>query len=181
VSNLRVGEALFGLEYTKTRDQVEIRIQAQNAAGWTLRFAPALPLGSRVESVLINQCACKYDAIGLGQVNRVNFEAPAAEEPLDIVINCSPGSEIVVPVPESRVGDRNRGLKVVSLHSEGKRQILLMEGLAETDYELRILNPDRVSHVSGGELVENRLHVRFPDGIPGEFKRLSVTLYLYER
>ena len=181
VSNLRAGEAVFGLEYAKTRGRIEIRAEAHNAGGWSLRFSPAIPLGSRMESILINQRACEFEAIELGQTIQVSFEAPAGEEPLDIAIHYSPGPEIVAIARPSRVGDGNRGLKILSLRPGEGRQTVVVEGLAGTDCELRVMNPDRISRAVGGELAGNRLRVRFPEGQPEEFKRLSVTLFLRER
>jgi glycogen debranching enzyme len=181
ITNLRVGEAVFSLEVDKTRGRMRIRTQTQNAAGWTLRFAPALPLGSRVESVEINKRSTEFETIEQNQINQVSFEVQATDEPQHITIHYSPGPEIVAAGPDSRVGDGNRGLKIISMLREGSEQTMILEGLSGTQYELGLLNGELVSHVSGGKLVKDRLFVRFPEGKPGEFIRLSVVLHLVEQ
>jgi hypothetical protein len=93
-----------------------------------------------------------------------------------IEIEIEPAFEILPPPIESRVGDFDRGLKVVRQTLSGKALTILVEGLAGSEYDLRVLNADRVETVTGAELKGDRLVFRIPQGADRAFLRREIVI-----
>jgi hypothetical protein len=68
------------------------------------------------------------------------------------------------------VGDYDKGLKIIRVAPEGKTLRIVVEGLADHDYILRVARSDHIDEVTGATLDEDRLLIR----IPGEKSRKFV-------
>jgi glycogen debranching enzyme len=93
-----------------------------------------------------------------------------------VEIEIEPAFEILPSTIVSRVGDYDRGLKVVRQTLSGKALTIVVEGLAGSEYELRVLNPDRVETVTGAELKNTHLVIRMPPGEASAFLRQEIVI-----
>ena len=93
-----------------------------------------------------------------------------------VEIDFEPNVELLPPTIETKTGDTNKGLKIIS--TEWKERVLrvVLEGLAGETYELGIVNEDRLSSVSGATRKENKFLIKMPDGPAGEFVRHTMQL-----
>ncbi|OGD35368.1 MAG: hypothetical protein A2V45_12360 [Candidatus Aminicenantes bacterium RBG_19FT_COMBO_58_17] len=182
IEKFRLGEETFDFHYQ--RDDKGIRVEAVSRPGcsFQLRFSPAFGLGAQIRRALVN-----------GQpVEPAPTPIPAAfrqaEQPVfppfglsgrDVIeIELEPAVEILPPTNESRVGDFDKGLKIIRLELAGKDLKVFVEGLAEQNYTLRITHGELVQAVMGAALLNNRLSIQFRSGKEGEFLRHEVILRL---
>ncbi len=87
-----------------------------------------------------------------------------------------PSLEILPVIPRTKVGNRNIGLKILSVRKKESSLVILVEGLAKTDYVLRVLNPDMAKSVTGAVLKGGQLKITIPEGPKGEFMPHLITI-----
>ena len=103
----------------------------------------------------------------------VRFDAPAADR-LDALVEYDAGFSLIAPTWETRVGDRDAGLKIVGMRERGSDVEFDLEGIAGRTYTLGVTGADRVQRMEGAGLEENTLRVTFPEGPAGSFTALTV-------
>lgn len=179
VSNWKVGNAVFLLDFERQDAKIALRIRSRGAAGFKLKFAPAIGLGTKVRSAAFNGTAIpfKVEETSSAQAVRPRMEVPLAGDDTLVVI-LDPAPEIVPPGNPTRTGDLSKGLRIVRLGQAGPRLEITLDGLSGETYELSLRNADRVDSVTGAELEGGALWITFPDGRPGEFVRRTVVLRL---
>ena len=77
--------------------------------------------------------------------------------------------EILPVIHSPRVGDKDEGLKIISLLTKNSSLTLKVEGLSGQEYSVRVLNCELIENLEGAELDSNKLRFRIPPGKPGEF------------
>jgi glycogen debranching enzyme len=178
IKNYRVGKATFSFEFGKNEDGVTVNMFAQNAAGYTLQFGPAFGIGTEIVSLGADHKPMAFKTQKKAQVNQVEAEIPVMDGETRLDLKLNPGAEILPAVTESRTGEQNRGLKIISIRKEGSKLDLRIEGLAHEEYALGITNTDRIARVEGGAIRENNLILTMPEGKPGQFIRQDIAIYL---
>jgi glycogen debranching enzyme len=93
-----------------------------------------------------------------------------------VEIEIEPAFEILPPAIESRVGDFDRGLKVIRQELHDKTLTVMVEGLAGQEYSLGVLNADLIAAVTGAELKGDRLIIRTPPGEARVFLRQEIVI-----
>jgi glycogen debranching enzyme len=163
VTNGKVGEARFSLDFAREKTGVTLRVKSENAAGYEFAFMPALGLGT-----VILEARRNGSPLELGPDERA---ADQAIRPLlrfamtgddTVELRFAPAPEIVLPDAATRTGDLNGGLRVIRSALDGRDLKIGLEGLAGETYWLDVVNGDRVEAVSGGEFDGRRLRVTFP-------------------
>jgi glycogen debranching enzyme len=178
IDQYRIGNATFSVDYRREKDKILIRFQAQDAAEYILKCAPALGIGTQITGVKANGAVLKFEEREANQVVLAVFEMPVPDQETTIEINFIPTAELLPPLIETRTGDTNRGLKIISLRREQKNLRVDVEGLAGQTYKLGILNGEYILRVKGAEYQENRLMIKIPDGEPAKFLRHILTIAL---
>jgi len=177
ISNGKVGEARFTLEYTRAKDSVTLRIKSEKAAGFGFVFEPAFGLGTKVLAATRNGAPLVYAA---GERPSTQAVRPRAEFALSgddtVELRFVPAPEVVLPDVPTMTGDLNKGLRIIGSALDGRDLRLSLEGSAGETYTLEILNGDRVESVTGGEFDGRKLKVAFPAGGEGVYVRGEVTL-----
>jgi len=149
ISNGKVGEAQFSLEYTRAKDSVTLRIKSEKAAGFGFVFEPAFGLGTKVLAATYNGAPLVYAADERPSAQAVR---PRAEFPLSgddsVEIRFVPAPEIVPLDTPTMTGDLSRGLRLVRSTLSGRDLQLSLEGLWGETYALEVLNGERVDSVT---------------------------------
>jgi hypothetical protein len=91
-------------------------------------------------------------------------------------VHFKPTFEILPFIPETKVGDRNSGLKIISVRKEGRILHLNLEGLANKNYSIQALNLHLAAEISGAERGDGKLLVKMPEGSPGQFVSHKITV-----
>ncbi len=176
VRNYKIGGASFDFMFHRSKSEVEIKIDGKNMAGYTSYCAPAFGIGTTISSVSVNGKTVEYNLVKSSEVVQPDFDVPLDNKTVTIAIECQPAVEILPPKIETYVGAPNKGLKIISMQLEGSTLRLDVEGLSGKEYELDIVNPEKVEKVVGAAQIGNTLKIPIPDDNPGKFVRHEIVI-----
>jgi hypothetical protein len=168
IENYKIGEAVFRIEYSRHKNRLSVSLQADNAEGFQMFFAPAFGIGTEVTAFRIDGRDVDFRTDSSGQTVQPWAEFPIEKNALSIEVHFVPTLEILPVFPETRTGDRNSGLKILSLRKKGRTFRLSLEGLANKTYTIRALNLDLAGEILGAERKNGKLFLRMPEG-PADF------------
>ncbi|MBE3130681.1 MAG: hypothetical protein IMZ54_08175, partial [Acidobacteria bacterium] len=145
ISNGKVGEARFSLEYTRTKDSVKLRIKSEKAAGFGFVFGPAFGLGTKVLAATRNgsPLVMTADDRPTAQAVRPRMEFLLSGDDT-VELRFTPGPEIVLSDISAVTGDLSHGVRLVRSTLSGHDLQLSLEGLWGETYALEVLNGERV-------------------------------------
>ena len=134
----------------------------------SIRVAPALPLGARIERIVVDDGDVEIQAEE--SVHDLHAVAEVALlRDAQVEFHYTGGIE-VIGAPESvEPGDASRELKVLDFRREGRDYVLLIEGIAGDSYSLQLGAETQVRSVIGADSfdVEDEritLRVTLPQG-----------------
>lgn len=181
IENYSVGRAKFSFDYSRERSRISVKIHAQDAAGYKIHFAPVLGIGSTVQSLRLDGKSVGFKTQEKGQVVIAESDIPVLENGMALELEYIPTVEILPAVPLSEVGERNKGLKIISFKKEGPHLILRVEGLAEKTYKLGVRNPEAIADVEGAQLLGGQLILSLPENDSSRFASHRVILRLKKK
>jgi hypothetical protein len=177
LENVRVGGESFDLHYFREKEKIRLEVSSRPATGFKMRFAPVLGPGIQITDAYLNG-----RPLGRQMLQEGRAVQPAVEFSLtgkDVVeIGLMPAVELLPPPIISRVGDGDRGLKIIRVSREGNELKAMVEGLAGESYDLGLTNPRLVESAAGAELSGDRLAIKMPAGEAGKFLRLEIAVRL---
>jgi hypothetical protein len=114
-------------------------------------FSPEIPLGARKPHATLNgsKLPVTLEPHAQDLHGRVKF---SAEKVADIVITFEPGVRIWFSQPALRIGDKSRGLRILSSKLDGRSYRAEVEGVPEACSELHLSTPWRVTQATGGKV-----------------------------
>jgi hypothetical protein len=175
-SNYRVGEASFSFHYHRTRDRISVIVNSNKADGYKIKFGPVLGIGTNVKSVEVDGKPAHFQTEtfpqGIEPVVVVDVTKP--EMNIDIVFD--PSVELLPPLVETRTGDSDHGLKIVSLTMNENVMRVDVEGLSGMVYNLNILNPEKIESVSGGKIKGNSIEIAIPSSDKSGFVKYTISI-----
>lgn len=180
INNYRVGEALFSFHYKRSKEKITVSIKAQNAQGYRVTFSPALGAGSRIKTLLADGKPLPFQVSQFDQVVQPLADILLKDNAVLVEIAYTPTLEILPVVPECKVGERNKGLKIISVRREAKEMIVQVEGLANEWYELSVFNEDRIESIEGARVRGNKLRFQISKGQGGEFLMHTIRISIRE-
>jgi len=178
ISNYRIGKSLWQFAYYRRKGKIFLQLVTKNASGYQLTFAPALGRDTRMESVTSNGETVSFELKPVPYLVQPQIVIPITKDTTQIVIKIRPTVEFLPVVFPTRTGDRNQGLKIVSLRYKTGEYVLKVDGLAGKTYELPLVNSSRVREVKGAQLQNDRLIITFPQSAAVEFVRKQVKVIL---
>jgi len=178
ISNLRTGIGIFSLLYNRQNERIKVDIFSQNSQGFKLHFAPVLGLGSKIHSLKADGKPAEFTVENNNQIVLMETEIDLNQEHTVIELEFTPSVEILPVIPVSRVGDRNRGLKLVHLSEQSQKLTILVQGLPGYDYSLSLLNSEKILSVEGAKLENGSLHFTIPDSDKKDFIPYKIILQI---
>jgi glycogen debranching enzyme len=178
IENYQVGQAKFAFEYERGKDKIVVKVHPQNAQGYRIQFTPALGIGAQIQSLHVDGKPVEFRTQERAQVVHIESEIPVREDPLSIDLTFIPTVEILPFVPESKTGDSNKGLKIISLNKEDSKLAIEVEGLTNETYHIRVMMPEHITKVQGAELKGDELILTMPEGKFGNFVPHKILIYL---
>ena len=112
------------------------------------------------------------------QVIRAKAEIPVKDETMRIEMEYVSTVEIQPAVSRSRVGDGNKGLRIISITKDNSTMMIKVEGLEGRNYVLGITEAEKIDRVEGGSLEKGSIVIAIPDRNSGQFASHTVMLYL---
>jgi len=140
------GDEKLDIEIQNRPGEMTAVIEKSSAEPLDLTFAPALPAGSRVESVAVNGEAVEFDVVENAMDVQAKTELSLAGR-ARIVIRYEPGVAVEIPWTRLLEGESSRNLRVIRARYDGAagELRLLVEGLPGRDYEVRLHTPWRAA------------------------------------
>ena len=149
ITNGKVGEARFSLDFAREKDRVTLRVKSEKAEGYEFVFMPAFGLGTKILQATRNgsPLVTTADERPAAQAVRPSLEFPLSGDDT-VELTFSPAPEIVPPDTPTMTGDLSRGLRLVRSTLSGHDLQLSLEGLWGETYALEVLNGERVDSVT---------------------------------
>lgn len=177
VENLRLAAETFVFHYRRELNKIQLEVRSTKGSSFKIQFAPALSVGTRVRSAELNGQPVDFKISPSSQVVQPVIQFGLTGQ--DVVeVEFEPTVELLPPDLESRIGDFNKGLKIIRLELGGKNLKAIVEGLAGESYTLNLANGNLVEGAAGAELSGGRLLIQFPVGKEREFLRREIVLKL---
>jgi len=176
IKNYCIGKAEFNIRYHRTKNTVSIEINTEKSAGYGLNLAPAFGIGTKIKEVTINGTPVNYDIKESWQMIQpiVKYQMSGATVVCEIEIE--PTVELLSPKIDFGTGERNRGLKILSVRYKERKITVKAEGLAGENYLLHVVNPDKITGVTGGVLEKDVIKISIAKGEYGKFTPHILTI-----
>jgi len=178
LQNFKIGNAGFSFDYQRAVDKISVNISPNKAEGCQLVFAPAMALGNEIKAVTVNGDPADFEQKISGSILQPWIVIEVRNEPILIEISFDPTLEILPFPPDTQVGDKNRGLKVISILREGSDITLNVEGLSGNTYRMRVLNSDQIQSMEGAKVKGGWIVLGIPGGEEGEFSSHTIRILL---
>ncbi len=181
IDNYAVGKATFSFEYERSENTVFLKVVTKNASGYKLLFSPAFGIGTGITSLDVDGKQIAFKTEEKAQVAQVMTEIPVIDGTMQLELRFNPTVEILPVIPDTEVGDRNHGLKIISIKKDESKLTLKAEGLAQKRYMLGITNADMIAKVEGALLKDDKLILTMPNGKPGQFIAQNIVIHVHEK
>jgi len=179
IENYTIGDASFSIDFKKSKGKISVTINSKRANGYKVHFSPNLSTATKIQSFSINGEPADFDTSQGIQTSIIGSDRQMNEVPLHLELNISPSLEILPVIPKTKVGDKNKGLKILSVQNNESSIVIKVEGLAKTDYFLRVLNPEMAKNVTGAVFEGGYLKITIPEGRKGEFISHTITIQIH--
>jgi len=173
-----VGRTKFSFDYERKPDRISLEVHTINAEGYKILFAPALGVGTEFTSSTVDGKSAEIKTHVKAQVAQAMIEIPVRDGTMKLDLGFVPTVEILPVVPETKVGEGNKGLKIISIKKEASKLVIQVEGLVHRSYVLGITNPELITKVEGATLKDDHLMFTLPSGKPGQFTSHCIIIHM---
>ncbi|MBN2355970.1 hypothetical protein JXO59_07640, partial [candidate division KSB1 bacterium] len=179
ISNCRGGNATFAFDYQKSPShQLTFTTKSKNAAGYRAIIAPSFSIGTKISQVTVDGKPWPYSLETFTQTTRPRIVLTVTSERHQIVITYRPGVEILPLINRSRTGDRNKGLKIISMQHKLSNLTIQLQGLCDQIYLLRLKDGSMINYVEGGTLKGNTIEIEMPDACESDYVDHKLTIHI---
>ncbi len=178
LNNYKIGQASFSFEIKKNKESLVLRVRSKNAQQYSLKFAPALATGTRIQSVTLDGQPFPFETKSFPQIIQPVSLIPLQSESHLIEIHFIPTVELLPLTARSKSGDPNKGMKIIHVEKKDEKILIHVEGIAGETYELHLKNTGFVKDVTGAELKDNKLIITIPKNEKGGFVNHHITIHL---
>ncbi|MDP9337357.1 MAG: hypothetical protein M3P45_00655 [Acidobacteriota bacterium] len=185
IHNVHIGPAVLDLQYLKTADTIELRINRNGAGNVAIAFSPAISARAAVTSVEANGRAVPYhvDKNLTDQHVIVGLAAQSQSTIVKIHLRNDFGVSYHSELPQ--LGSASEGLRIISeTWNAAKDQLTLsISGISRRDYDLSLWKASQVTSVDGAQLQQNpgasaSLHVQMSAGEDQKRVTSTITIHL---
>lgn len=157
IKNLRVGNKLIHMDYSRTDKLVAFRFDSPEASSVKVKLTPVLPAGSQIHSIRVNYSEISEPAIHYHPEATI----PEIEFSLDrtarIEIDVEGGFSVIPPRHMCSPGDSAAGLRIIDSRVENNMFVIELEAPAGKEYILDCLvNYPQVRNIHNARLLEFR-------------------------
>jgi hypothetical protein len=177
ISNYRIGNKIVDMRYVRGENQVSVDIDSKGDGDYSFVFSPALGIGTKIISARVNGQAVPFQQEESSQTVQPVVVSKLGSS-LKIEIDFEPTVEFLPPSNETKTGDSNKGLKIISTSLRGTTLNVVVEGLSGEQYKLGMVHADKLASVEGCNISGSSLIIDFPAGTVGQFVRREIALKL---
>lgn len=169
VNNIAVGRERVHMTVRRSVGKYQIALRREGSGGpLFVRLAPALPLGSDIERVRVDDhdAPVQSDATAHDVHAVVELQLAGSSE---IEIDYSGGIEVLAPPEQVDMGDASSELRVLDFRRSQREYLITTEGPAGSSATLVLRAESRVRSLVGAEIVEQNaerlvVRIRLPVG-----------------
>jgi hypothetical protein len=177
ITNYRIGNKIVNMRYARGENQVSVDIDSKGDGDYSFIFSPALGIGTKIISARVNGQAVPFQQEVSSQTVQPIVDSKLGSS-LKIEIDFEPIVELLPPSNETKTGDSNKGLKIISTSLKDNTLHVIVDGLAGEQYELGLVHSDKLASVEGCNVSGSSLIIDFPVGTVGQFVRREIALKL---
>jgi glycogen debranching enzyme len=177
VRNLRMGDATLDLRYSKTQEQITLKVTSTGDC--EMEFSPALNLRARVTGSEISGHRVSAQMLVSEFDQHPVLRSHIAKGSTVIQIHLRDDFGLAYSNSLPPLGSSSRGLRVISESWTASHDELTLEvaGLAGSRYEVALWNPGQVVSVEGAKLDTGKLIVQLPPGASADYAQQKVTVH----
>lgn len=194
VDNIRVGESILNMHVRRSQDSIELTAE-NNGPPISIEFAPGVPIGASAVSANVEAAKEKPSSLHSsmkrdGQDEIVTTMFMAGKGTTRCRINFRGGVEVSVPHSKPRIGDGNRGLRLVDVTLNGETLSVTAYLKKAGEALLNIRSRWRLTDATGAEVESHEgdlyriMLLMPPDAAPsaeGGYVRASARLRFADR
>jgi glycogen debranching enzyme len=165
IHNVRVGNVVVDFQYHKTPDSVTLEAKRSGSGDCWIEFSPAFSLRTEILSVEMNGRPLPFKRQSNSNDQHVKVRFPVYGGPNSVIIRMKNDFGIAIANELPALGGASRGLRVISESWNSTRSQLTLDvsGLAGSEYELGVWNPDQISSLEGASLTKaGKLQIQMP-------------------
>ncbi len=175
VGNIKAGNNIVSLKLLRTDNGLSLNTENTGAENIKIVFKPSLGLGTKVTSMKLNDKTINFNSENTGQAFVVKTEFNLAKSG-NLKITLNPSPEIYLLSLKTDFGGINNSLKVLYEELNGNNLITYVEGRANEEYMLGVRNSKSIDKISGGELIKNRIKIKFNNNGNNEFLKKEIII-----
>jgi len=177
MKNFQVGQAHFSFDYQRSKNSLKVIVYAEKAENYRLVLAPALAIGTQLKSLVVDGQIIPFKIKSFHQIVQPEAEILLNKNSVNIEMKFRPAVEVLPPKIVSRIGERNKGLKIISIKQGKDKELLIkVEGLTGEKYKLNVLNPELIKELNGASLEGNKLKFQIQHGRTQTFIPYTITI-----
>jgi hypothetical protein len=166
VKHIIVGASAYDIAIVQTETSQSVSIPSDSNIPVEIAFVPNPPVGARHTALWLNGRKLPYTGTSLHKMKRGDV----------LTAIFTPVPAVLPPSNTSRVGDTNKGLRIISQRSDGKQIRLAVEGIVGEVYHLKVLRSQLIASVSGCSLDGDRLVIPFDAAGEHTFTRKDIVI-----
>jgi glycogen debranching enzyme len=161
VENFRLGQESFDLHYSREKGRVRLEVKGRPESGFQMTFSPSFGPGTEVPAAQVNGISMDFKMTSSPRLARpeVKFNLSGRDT---VEIEFEPTVEVLPPAADSKVGDPDKGLKIIRVVREADELRILVEGRPGQTYSLPITCGELIREVQGAKFSGDRLEVTSP-------------------
>jgi glycogen debranching enzyme len=166
--NIKLGKDIVDFQLNRESGRLKLIANVKGNDKITVKFSPALGLGTKIISSKFNGKPIETILDEHSQVYLVKVSL-SLNDKNEYLLNYQPVPEIYFLKDKSELGESNSGLKVINQELIGKELKIHIEGISGENYELGVINPDKINSVAGAELKGKVLYIKIVDSDKNHF------------
>jgi hypothetical protein len=193
--NIAAGDARYDISLDRTpgRETVKIIRRTPESSGINRGpaapaptiVAPAFPLDARINRVLVNGRAARFQVARAGDVQRAEVTVELTAETTQVEYIYDEGTEVYIETQALVPGASSQGLRILRSRADASALRLSLEGRGGRTYQLRVRTSRRLGETGGVKKTEGgerdpQLLVSF-EGPEETYVRRELTIPLLER
>lgn len=182
VDNITFGEHNIGFELTRTEKYTKYDFKGAGEQAVTLSFVANLPLGTVIKEVKLNGTSINYGISSNTESIVLQIESFKIKNPTSLEIVHRKGIGAIPIINRPKIGDTNKGAKIIGQELSGNRFDVVLEGLPGSTYQFQVMSHAKIKKIENGHLLNkesnmNTLEVTLPSSSK-KYKQQKVSFYL---
>jgi len=155
VHDIKVGNSTVNMNFHRTEDEITLEIRRDGSGDCNFEFSPALSPRAQGLRADLNNHAIPVHSDRNSEDQHATVRFPIVEGANTLRIHLRDDFGIGVSSNLPSLGDRSRGLRIVSQTWQPDTLTLHVSGVPSQTYLLSLQNGEQVSRVEGGEFVKH--------------------------